>query len=184
MSQSRRPLCVAILAIVLGLGCRELPGNPWDELPADAARLAVTPARDSAFLRALGTLPVVTGMPQRVGRIIRDSLTWRAAWDSVFARALSGASPPLPAVEFSREMVVLVSGGQREYGGRVGINGVFEGTGGLFVLVLDGFPEARCSVPRQPGEDARLPTPVAIALVPRREASAQYLNRSGSLRCP
>lgn len=41
-------------------------------------------------------------------REVRDGAAWQAAWSELYGR--NAPSPPLPAVDFSREMVVLVTG--------------------------------------------------------------------------
>jgi len=172
-----------VLLVATTSACSDSPTNAWDALPSDASRLTVSPDRDAEFSRAVQAIPPVTGVPQRAGRVIRDSVWWAAAWDSIFARSLTGFVPPLPRVDFATEMLILVSGGPREFGGSIAINGVFESAQGLYALVLDGFPETLCAVPDSPQDDARAPFPVAVALTPRRDGTPQFLSRSGKVRC-
>lgn len=56
-----------------------------------------------------------SGMSDSARRVITDQGTWSAAWSTVYAR--QGPPPALPAVDFTREMVVLVAMGTRSSGG-------------------------------------------------------------------
>ena len=49
---------------------------------------------------------VVGSQPNRQ-EVIRDQAAWQAVWDDLFSHQ---TPPPLPAIDFSREMVVLVTG--------------------------------------------------------------------------
>lgn len=184
--RARPPLYRLASLLCLGVvvaACRDVATNPWDDLPADAVAWQIGAERDSAFIRTVGALPTTTDLVVREARVIRDSTTWHAHWDSITAQQPPSLRRPLPPVDFSSEMVILAIWGRGNYGYNIGIGGVYVSRGQLWVLVMDGFGETLCSVPQQPGTEARLPSPVALRLVPRRDGEPTYLVRSGLLNC-
>ena len=56
-----------------------------------------------------------TGYTERTQLVIRDIVSWRAAWATLHAR--ESAAPVLPEIDFSKEMIVLVALGTRPSGG-------------------------------------------------------------------
>jgi hypothetical protein len=97
--------------------------------------------------------------PQRT--VIRDAAAWRAAWAELSARV--APEPPLPAVDFASELVVLVALGERPTSGYQILVDSARTTadGGVVVHVRTISPAARCGVFQvltQPVDLARLPS--------------------------
>jgi hypothetical protein len=75
--------------------------------------------------------------------VIRDRTTWVALW----ARLVSDLqpAPPVPDIDFSREMIVVASMGLRPTGGfSIRIEGVYEAEGQLYVTVRETSPGPTC----------------------------------------
>jgi hypothetical protein len=81
---------------------------------------------------------------------IRDAETWRATWATLQAAGPSDGAAPAPpappAVDFAREMVLLVAGGERSSGGwEVHVDAVERGgDGGATVRYTITGPGAGC----------------------------------------
>ena len=90
---------------------------------------------------------------------IRSEAEWRGQWRRITAR--QGEPPPLPAVDFRREMLLMAAMGPKPSGGyRVAIDSVIEQPGELLVFVRFVSPGRRC------GAIAAVTSPVDIVRVP------------------
>jgi len=75
--------------------------------------------------------------------VVRDSARWARVWATAFARQTP--VPPLPSVDFAREMIVVAALGARPSGGYdIAIAGVAPGAGGVAVLVVTTAPGDDC----------------------------------------
>jgi hypothetical protein len=68
---------------------------------------AVRDARAIEFALAFGYDGQYVPLPAGQRRVIRDELSWRATWEAM--HALSWDQPPVPVVDFAREMVVFTT---------------------------------------------------------------------------
>jgi hypothetical protein len=95
--------------------------------------------------------------PQRL--VVRDANAWRDTWTAIW-RDVS-PPPPLPVVDFSRDMVVVAALGQRPTGGfSIVIADARVENGGLRVTVRTVSPGPGCGTTlaiTQPVDAARLP---------------------------
>ena len=99
--------------------------------------------------------------------VVRDSATWATTWTMVLGS--HSPKPPLPSVDFSREMIVVASMGTRSSGGyTVGIDSVFVARDTVFFRVRETSPGPRC------GTTAALTSPVGLARVERSEMPVGY----------
>lgn len=112
--------------------------------------------------------------PDRI--VVRDATSWQAVWRDVWR----GGSeiPPLPAVDFSREMILVVALGARSTGG--------------YGILIDGANEAgqdkinvavRSISPGNCGVTLAFTQPVDIARLPLRTGSVGFTERSEVSRC-
>src|SRR6266699_4001500 len=140
-----------VLAMVLGVGaCSDgasPPGEPGASIPVVRLRSAPYPF---AFYSGLDK-------PDRI--VIRDPVTWQIVWKKIWLR--DSEVPPAPAVDFSREMIVVVALGARSTGGyAILIDGANEvANGGVNVSIRSTSP-LNCLVTEaftQPVDVARLP---------------------------
>ena len=163
---------VTSAAAVALLGCSTSTTPEVAELPANAARVA----DDDIFAGALLRYRFSTGFTERARVVIRSDAQWAQAWDRVVDRVMP--KPERPAVDFSREIVVLVAMGQRPSGGyAVAIDGVFEADGRLYVRVNERSPGQSCFV------TAALTQPVDAVRVPRRDLGVSFVERSETVEC-
>ena len=107
---------------------------------------------------------------QRV--VIRDSSAWRQYWTAVHRPFIP--APAVPDVDFSREMIVLVSMGTRPSGGFViRIDSAMTDAQRLLVQVTQIVPGRGCAVPAvvtRPVDLARVPaTPLPVSFAERVE---------------
>ncbi len=101
-----------------------------------------------------------SGFDTRERFVVRDSATWATTWTRLLGS--HSPKPPLPAVDFSREMIVVASMGTRSSGGyTVGIDSAFVAGDTVFFRVRETSPGARC------GTTAALTSPVGLARVER-----------------
>lgn len=92
--------------------------------------LAAPPAK-TAVRSTVGATTVAnghnSGLPGKTEEVLRNNADWKKLWDKHSSNVWP--QPPLPAVDFSREMVVAVSLGARNSGGySVSIKSIVDGT--------------------------------------------------------
>ena len=119
-----------------------------------------------------------SGYEEPARLVIRDGASWQAAWAQTHANM--SPVPPLPAVDFSTDMIVLVAMGWRPSGGyQILVEGASElGADGAVVAVSSTSPGVRCFV------TAALTEPVDIVRMPRRDGEIRFTERSGVTNCP
>jgi hypothetical protein len=110
----------------------------------------------------------VSGLDEPAQLVVRDAVTWQAIWTQINLRT----SPvPLPAVDFSREMIVVAALGSRSTGGyNILITGASEAEGGGTVFTINSVsPGSRC------GTTQAFTQPVDIARVPLRTGVDRFI---------
>ncbi len=151
------------LAVMLGLGaCSDStssPGKPGANIPVVRLRSEPYPF---AFYSGLDK-------PDRI--VIRDPVTWQMVWKKVWFG--DSEVPPLPAVDFSSEMILVAALGARSTGGYgILIDGANEvGIGGVNVTIRSTSP-LNCLVTEaftQPVDIARLPIRGRVEFTERSE---------------
>jgi hypothetical protein len=135
---------------------------------------AMRPLPASAHLLTSQTSPIV----EAEVRVLRDQAAWAATW-----RALQpepAARPVPPAVDFAREMVVVVAVGERSSGGHaVRVDGVSDAPdGGGFVLhVTRTTPGEGCMTTMV------ITAPVDVVRMPRMEGPVRLEARDVAVAC-
>ena len=151
------------LAVMMGLGaCSDStspPGKPGANIPVVRLRSEPYPF---AFYSGLDK-------PDRI--VIRDPVTWQMVWKRVWLG--DSEVPPLPAVDFSSEMILVAALGARSTGGYgILIDGANEvGIGGVNVTIRSTSP-LNCLVTEaftQPVDIARLPIRGRVEFTERSE---------------
>jgi hypothetical protein len=108
---------------LLLLACADTPGGA-----AGAAQ-----AFESLFTAAH------SGIEQKRHEVVRDEAAWTRAWSEIHSR--SGSVPPVPAVDFARDMLILVALGTRPTGGfSVKVRGIEASGERIEVEVLESCP--------------------------------------------
>lgn len=108
-----------------------------------------------------------SGLDDSARFVVRDAASWRARWDAI-NREMQPA-PPVPAVDFSREMVVVAALGRRPSGGWsiVVDSAVWRGDA-VEVFVRQLAPGRGCFT------TAAISSPVDVVRVPRRDAPVRF----------
>lgn len=110
---------------------------------------------------------VYTGITDRQRIVIRDREAWRDVWKRIYS--LMSPTPPLPEVDFSKEMLVVVSLGGRGTGGyAIIIDGACERDDKLEVTVRSVSPGKNCMTTQA------LTAPVDIVRVPKTQRSVVF----------
>lgn len=171
-------------------------------IPSDSAALQSTPrllgwccsTTDSAIIATQGryesTPPAdrppelamihyrhTSGFDARTQMVIRDSASWGPAW----LRLLGSHSPkpPLPRVDFSREMLVIASMGTRSSGGySIAIDSVYVERDTVFFKIRERSPGPSC------GTTAALTAPVGLARVERSDLPVGFAISTLISECP
>jgi hypothetical protein len=143
----------AVLALVVGCACRATLASaqpPLSRDPSPVARLSSSGASFSVF----------SGFTDSARFVVRDSDTWRETWQTIHRPFIP--PPPVPPIDFSREMVVVAALGTRPSEGyEVVFENVREDTSGIEVAVRVSEPDRGCPVAAamtQPVDLARIPT--------------------------
>lgn len=118
-----------------------------------------------------------SGLDQPGRTVVRDPGTWQALWAQIYSRYTP--VPPIPAIDFSREMLVVVALGSRSSGGYgILVDGAHEAqNAGLVVTVRSISPGPKCGV------TAAFTQPVDIARVARRDGDVSFFERSEVHTC-
>jgi hypothetical protein len=118
----------------------------------------------------------VSGFDTPARLVVRDAVTWQGVWAQTFR---GGSVPPIPVIDFSREMLVVVALGSHSSGGYgILLDGASaEATGDLAVAVRSISPGSGCGV------TAAFTQPVDIARVPRRDGAVRFVESSEVTSC-
>jgi hypothetical protein len=158
------PLRFALFAMVAA-ACRSGGGAPGTG-PAVAPNASrpelLVPMRavtDDAFLLADNA----NVFADTARRVIRDTIEWKSTWRQAVSR--QGAPPARPAVDFSKELVVLAAGGRMKPGDVIHVDSV--GTrGNLTVIVIRTTKACQTS--------ASNAFPFELARIPKTDATIQF----------
>ena len=141
------------------------------------ARYEATPPADRSPEVAMVGYRHSSGFDTRQQFVVRDSAAWSTTWTTLLGS--HSPKPPLPSVDFSREMLVVASMGTRSSGGySVGIDSAFVARDTLFFRVIETSPGARC------GTTAALTSPVGLARVERSDLPVGFATSSVVSECP
>jgi hypothetical protein len=146
---------LALLLAVLAAGCAELPsispGPERDQLAGEAVQLT---RLDQYFP------PYNTGFEEQARLVVDSREAWEAAWVRVWKN--HGEVPPAPAVDFSREIVLLAAMGVRYSGGHhVRMPAAAVQPNRVVVRVVETSPGSGCVT------TAALTEPVDVVKLPR-----------------
>jgi hypothetical protein len=119
----------------------------------------------------------VSGFDKPARLVVRDAVTWQGVWAQTFK---GGSIPPIPIIDFSREMLIVVALGSHSSGGYgILVDGASAAaTGVIAVAVRSISPGSRCGVTEAFTE------PVDIARMPRRDGAVHFVERSEVTECP
>lgn len=164
-------LAASIATVVLVAACEPAPEQ--EPVAAPTATIAmVRLAADS------GTFAMNSGYETPATLVIRDSSAWAAAWSTIQL----GVEPPaaMPAVDFAREMLVLVAIGQQPNGGHsvVITSSTYDSTGAVVVRAEHATPGSSCM------NTMALVQPVDVARIPQTDATVRFEVTPMTRECP
>jgi len=100
-------------------------------------------------------------------QVIRDQAAWQSLWSRLTANAMP--APALPAVDFSKDMLVVAAMGTKGHGGyRIAVTAATEQAGGVTVEVTETSPGAGCM------NAMMITSPIAVARIPRRDGNVIF----------
>jgi len=112
--------------------------------------------------------------PDRI--VIRDPVTWQVVWKDVW-RGFSEVTP-LPAVDFSREMILVAALGAHSTGGYgIMIDGANEAANGGLNVTIRSISPLNCLVTEA------FTQPIDIARLPIRTGRVEFTERSEVHQC-
>jgi hypothetical protein len=153
--------------ISLALGCTGQPSVS----PDITGGLEVRRLRQDPYSFAYSS-----GLNDSTRAVVRDAAAWATIWGAIHRHS---SLPPLPAVDFTRDMVVVVALGTRPSGGySIYVDSAHAvANGGTEVVVHKVNLGAGC------GATAALTQPVDIALLPRRDGQVTFRDRTTAPPC-
>jgi hypothetical protein len=158
---------IVIAALTAGVAaCGSPTGSSSPGEPLGITRLRVEPF----------SLTYASGLRERQRLVVRDASAWQQAWSSIWRG--TSPEPPIPQVDFGREIVVVAAMGERLTGGfTILIDSALEGTSGVSIRIRSISPGSGC------GTTQALTQPVDIARVPRRDGSVTFDERLETQEC-
>lgn len=149
--------CALLVGAVVGAGCSAsvTTGEPDGAVPLVRLRPEPYP------------LTFYSGLDQPERLVVRDEVAWREVWAAIWRR--HSPEPPLPEVDFSQDILVVVALGQRSSGG-FGIiaDSAFTTNGELMIRVRTIAPGPRCYT------TGAFTQPVDVARVPRMALAVRF----------
>lgn len=151
---------------VLGRCCPDTDAD----LTAVMQRYESTPEGDRPPELALWAYRMTSGIPEQERIVVRDEASWGALWPRIVGSHSPRPAPPV--VDFTREMLLVVSMGTRASGGYViAIDSLAVSGDSLRVVVREQSPGPRC------GTTAALSAPVALARIERSDLPVSFVTR-------
>jgi len=118
-----------------------------------------------------------SGFDKPTRLVVRDVVTWQTVWQQIYLR--QSPVPPLPAIDFSREMVVVAALGSHSTGGySILLDGATEAAAdGIAVTVNSSSPGSNCIVTEA------FTQPVDVARLPLRHGPVSFVEQSHVSTC-
>jgi hypothetical protein len=130
----------------------------------------------SRLVSGSGSFATYSGLTSPVRRVVRDAVTWSALWDQINRPFLP--RPPLPAVNFRRENIVIVASGAQPTGGyAVTIEAIEQDSAGIEVVVREDRPAPGCPV------SAATTQPLDLVRLPASDQAVRFRNRAIVIPC-
>lgn len=158
-------------------------GAPLPESAQSAARPSATrlTSQPAAMRPISASARLFTSQTSSIAeaevRVLRDEAAWSATWRALQPEPAEG---PVPAVDFARDMVVVVAGGERTSGGHaVRVDGVSDAAGGrgLVLHVTRTAPGEGCMT------TMAITAPVDVVRVPRADGPVRLDARDVAAAC-
>lgn len=144
---------------------QEVAGLPAGAVPVPGSQLA-EPDQFTSF----------GGIETRERGVIRDQGEWAGVWSRLVGPF--EPKPALPAIDFTRDMVVVAAMGTRPTGGYgIRIDGVYGAGDRLYVVVVETSLDSACIT------TPAITAPVTAVRVARSDQRAAFVNRGNRAIC-
>ena len=149
----------AVLSVLAAAGCAGSPSlqdaPPLDEQrPVQEGALPLTRLRAEPY-----ALTFSSGMTDSARIVVRDAETWRQVWSRIWRNHSPGHA--LPAIDFSREMVVVAALSGRPTGGyNILVESAYQRADHVEVVIRKTSPGRNCGTTQaltEPVDAARIP---------------------------
>ena len=148
-------------------------GNPLQ--PTLPAQQAGTPVTVTSLASGSGMLTPNSGIAEPTRLVVRDAATWASTWSRIWN---GQSSQPLPAVDFTRDMVIVAGLGTKPTGGySIVVESASRDGAALLVVVRTESPGSSCLL------SEALTAPVAAVRVPRTEGDVKFEEKSVNRQC-
>lgn len=130
---------IPFVAALLVVACRtsDVPASSFSNDP-HAVPISLTRFRTDSI-----AFEFSSGIGQAQNLVIKDAAAWNDLWQRIYAGQTP--TPPLPAVDFTQEMVVAAAMGSRPTGGYdIVLTGAGQDSAGLVIAVRATSPGAHC----------------------------------------
>jgi hypothetical protein len=157
-----------IFALAAALACRGpfMSGQPGPREAIPVTRLRETAAAFTDY----------SGFADPLYTVVRDSLAWQQAWHTLNKPFIP--PPPLPAIDFQRQVVVVAALGARPSGGYdILIENATEDSTGVEIGVRVTRPGTGCITP------AVVTQPVDVATIPVTRRTIHFREHSIAVTC-
>ena len=163
---SHTPIMLSVASL---LACQGAGGPAVMTAPSNPLPLVRFSTDSTAFAE-------YSGVTAAQNLVVRDASAWNALWQRI--NAMSIPVPPLPAVDFTREMIVAAAMGTRNTGGYdILLTGATEDQAGVEIRVLEVSPGAACITTQA------LTQPVVLARAARRDGSVRFVVSRETRKC-
>ena len=118
-----------------------------------------------------------SGFDKPTRLVVRDVVTWQTVWRQIYLR--ESPVPPLPAIDFSREMIIVAALGSHSTGGySILLDRATEAAAdGIAVTVNSSSPGSNCIVTEA------FTQPVDVARLPLRRGPVSFVEQSHVSTC-
>jgi len=158
-----------VLTLVAACACRATMASGQPGLARDPSPFARLAANNASF-------SVFSGFTDSARLVVRDSGAWRETWQMIHRPFIP--PPPVPPIDFSREMVIVAALGTRSSEGyEVVLENVREDTAGVEIAVRVNEPAPGCPV------SAVLTQPVDLARLPASARPVRFRQRNVVVPC-
>lgn len=119
---------------------------------------------------------MTSGIARRDRIVVEDAATWARIWPELVGS--HSPKPALPPADFSREVIVIVSMGQRSSGGySITIDSAVTTNGVVSLVVTEHSPGRTC------GTTAALSSPIALARLAKPAAPIRFIEKTAVTDC-
>ena len=164
---TRRLLRATVLVCAVILAACAQPNEPEPV----ATEIAVERLRAEPY-----SFEFYSGLRAPDRQVIRDVAAWGKVWASIYDN--SAFKPPLPDIDFTKDMIVVVALGERSSGGYgILVTGASRANDVISVRIETQSPGSDCGV------TLALTHPVDVAKIPRSSAYGQFEETAKIINC-